>query len=60
MGKALSIAGLAVGGLIALLFVLDLAVGFPFGGRVMLMDVGFFLCGAILAYLSYNALRDAM
>jgi hypothetical protein len=58
MGKAMSIAGMAVGGLIALIFVLDLAFGFPFGGRVKMMDVGFFVCGAILAYLSLNALRD--
>ena len=58
MGKAMSIAGMAVGGLIALVFILDLVLGFPFGGRVKTMDIGFFVCGLILAYLSWNALRD--
>jgi hypothetical protein len=54
MGKAMAIAGMVIGGVIALAFALDMFSGFPFGGRVMMMDVGFFLCGAILAYLSWN------
>lgn len=58
MGKAMAIGGMVVGGVIGLAFALDLVLKFPFGGRVMLMDIGFFLCGAILAYLSWNALRD--
>jgi hypothetical protein len=58
MGKAMAIAGMVIGGVVALAFVLDMVLGVPFGGRVMLMDIGFFLCGAILAYLSWNALRD--
>ncbi|MEX0641096.1 MAG: hypothetical protein WD468_00265 [Pirellulales bacterium] len=58
MGKAMAIAGMAVGSIIGLAFVLDLVLKFPFGGRVPMMDIGFFLCGAILAYLSWNALRD--
>ncbi len=59
MGKAMAIAGLVIGGVIGLAFALDMFSGFPFGGRVMLMDIGFVLCGAILAYLGWNALRDA-
>jgi hypothetical protein len=58
MAKAMSIAGLIAGGLVALLFVLDLAVGFPFGRVSALMDAGFILCGAGLAYLSWNAMAD--
>jgi hypothetical protein len=58
MGKAMSIAGMVVGGLVALIFVMDLALKFPFGGYLKMMDVGFFTCGAILAYLSWNAFRD--
>jgi len=54
----MAIAGMVVGGVIGLAFALDMVLKFPFGGRVMLMDIGFFLCGAILAYLSWNALRD--
>jgi hypothetical protein len=59
MGKAMSIAGLVIGGVLAVAFALDLVLAIPFGGRVPLMDIGFAICGAILAYLSYSALRDA-
>lgn len=58
MGKAMAIAGMVIGSVVSLTFVLDMALGIPFGGRVMIMDVGFFLSGAILAYLSWDALRD--
>jgi hypothetical protein len=58
MGRAMAIAGMVIGGLIGSIFLLDLIIQFPFGRRVVLMDLGFFLCGAILAYLSWNALRD--
>ena len=59
MAKAMSIAGLVVGGLIALTFTLDLALKIPFGGQMITMDVGFILCGGVLAYLSWNAMVDA-
>jgi hypothetical protein len=58
MAKAMSIAGLVAGGLIALVFVLDLALGLPFGGRQMIMDVGFIIAGGILAYLGWNTMRE--
>ncbi len=55
----MSIAGMAVGGLVALMFVLDLALNIPFGGRGgFLSDLGLALCGGILAYLGWNAFRD--
>lgn len=60
MGKALSIAGIVIGGLVALLFTMDLALRTPFGGKAgLLPDLGLALCGAILAYLGWNAFRDA-
>ena len=58
MAKAMSIAGLIVGGLIALVFTLDLALTVPFGRVMPLMDIGFMVCGGVLAYLSWNAMRD--
>jgi hypothetical protein len=61
MGKAMSIAGMVVGGLVALMFVLDLFLHIPFGGPSrggLLSDVGLALCGGILAYLGWNAFRD--
>ena len=59
MGKAMSIAGMVVGGTLAVVFALDLVLGIPFGGRVPMMNIGFLVCGGILAYLSWNAFRDA-
>jgi hypothetical protein len=59
MGKAMSIAGMVVGGILAVVFALDLVLGVPFGGRVPTMNIGFLICGGTLAYLSWNAFRDA-
>ena len=61
MGKAMSVAGLAVGGLVAVLFVLDLFLHIPFGGPSKggaMSDIGMALCGGIVAYLGWNAFRD--
>jgi hypothetical protein len=61
MGKAMSVAGLVVGGLVALMFVLDLFLHIPFGGPSKggaMSDIGMALCGGIVAYLGWNAFRD--
>lgn len=58
MGKGMSIAAMVVAGLIAFLFAFDLALKFPFSRASVTIDVAFLICGAILGYLSWNALRD--
>jgi hypothetical protein len=61
MGKAMSVAGMIVGGLIAIAFALDLFLHIPFGGPArgsLLSDIGLTACGAILAYLGWNAFRE--
>jgi hypothetical protein len=61
MGKAMSVAGLVVGGLVAVMFTMDLFLAIPFGGPSKggaLPDIGLALCGAILAYLGWNAFRE--
>ena len=60
MGKILAIAGLVVAALLALVFLLDLALSIPFGGHNMLMDIGFLVSSLILAYLSWNSLRETV
>jgi hypothetical protein len=59
MAKAMSVAGMVIGGLLALMFALDLALRVPFG-RVagVVPDLGLAICGGILAYLGWNAFRD--
>lgn len=60
MEKKLCIASLSVAGLLLLLFILDIAVGIPFGGgsAFMMIDIVGILAGGLLLYLSWNALRD--
>ena len=58
MAKAMAIAGLVVGALLALTFVADLAIEVPFGGKSALMDIGFIAGGLMLAYLGWNAMRE--
>ena len=59
MGKVMSIAGMVIGGLLAIAFALDLVVGAPFGGKSPLMDIGFLVCSGILFYLSLNVFRES-
>jgi hypothetical protein len=62
MEKKLCIASMSVAGLLLLLFVLDLIVKFPFGGppTFTVIDIVGLIAGAILLYLSWNALRDVL
>ena len=59
MSKALSLSGMIVSGLIAILFLADLAAGFPFQRASVAADVGFILSGLILAYLSWSIMKPA-
>lgn len=50
---------LGVAGLMALLFVLDLAIGIPFGGgSFVAADVLGILASGIVGYLGFNALQE--
>ena len=59
MNKAMSVAGMVIGGLVALLFIMDLALKTPFGRIAGVpSDLGLAICGGIVAYLGWNAFRD--
>lgn len=58
MSKALTIVGMVVAGLVGLVFLLDLAVSFPFDRASILMDIGALLAAGLLGYLSWDAMRD--
>ena len=62
MEKNLCIASMSVAGLLLLLFVLDLAIGIPFGGYpvFLVIDIVGILAGGLLLYLSWNALKDLL
>ncbi len=57
MAKLVAIIGMVMSGLVAILFLADLAAGFPFARISMAADVGFVLSSLILAYLSWSILE---
>lgn len=58
MPKYLTYFGLASAGLIATIFLVDLALGWPFKRASIVMDVVFILCAAVLAFISWTTLRE--
>lgn len=58
MSKAMTIVGMVVAGLVALVFVLDLAIGIPFSKASLTMDLGGIIAAVLLGYLSWDALQD--
>lgn len=59
MGKGLCIFGLVAAVVLLILFGLDIATGlFQIGNIVV--DIAFIVCGAILGYLSWSALREQL
>jgi hypothetical protein len=59
MNKALCYVALGVGALMALVFLLDLVAGIPFGGNAFATaDIFGFLASLVVLYLGWNALRD--
>ena len=59
MEKVLSYGALGVGAFMALLFILDIAIGFPFGsGPFFVFDVFGLLVAGMVAYLGFNAMKE--
>jgi hypothetical protein len=58
MPKVLCILGMVVAGLLLVMFGLDLAIKFPFGGASALVSVGFIVASLILIYLSWSTFRE--
>ena len=58
MPKVMTIVGMVVAALLLLLFGADLALGVPFGGVQMKMNIGAILGSAILGYLSFTTFRE--
>ena len=57
LNKQLIFGSFGAAGFVTLLCVLDLALGFPFGRR-MIFDILFLLGSAIVAYLAWDAYKD--
>jgi len=57
--KLLALVGLIVSGLVVVLFIADLAAGFPFQRASIAADVGFLVSGLLVAYLSWSLIGRA-
>lgn len=59
MEKYMCYSALGVAGLFMLLFLLDLILGFPFGGGPFIVgDIFGIIISGLVGYLGFNALRD--
>jgi hypothetical protein len=60
MDKKLCIGSLAVAGIMLVLFLLDLFVGFPFGGSgpFTFIDILGIIASAVLLYMAFSAYRE--
>jgi hypothetical protein len=58
MPKVLCLTGMVIAILIVVLFLLDLAVAFPFQRISMFMDIAFVACALGLGYVSWSTLRE--
>jgi hypothetical protein len=58
MEKKLCWGSMGVAGLLILLFLLDLLLGFPFGGISSTVDIFGIIASGIVLFLAYDAFRD--
>jgi hypothetical protein len=58
MGKGLTIAAIAIAGLMLVLSIMDLAVGIPFGKQYVGFDVVFLICSALMLLLGITTWRE--
>jgi hypothetical protein len=58
MEKWLCWGSLGVSGLMLLLFLLDIFLGFPFGGLSIAVDIFGILASGLVVFLAWDALRD--
>lgn len=58
MEKILTFAAMGIAGLLTLLFLLDAALGVPFGRQSIVLDVMFLIGGGFILWQSIETLRE--
>jgi hypothetical protein len=58
MEKWMCWGSMGVAGLLLLLFLLDIFLGFPFGGLSIVVDIISIIACAFVLFLAYDAFRD--
>jgi threonine/homoserine/homoserine lactone efflux protein len=56
--KYLCLSSIVVAGLVVLIFLLDAAVGFPFGRKAIVLDILFTVGGAFVLWQGYETYRE--
>jgi hypothetical protein len=61
--KKMAVGSMIAAGLVGVLAICDLIIGFPFSGvtgksLMMMTDILFVICAAIVGYLAYDAYKD--
>ena len=56
--KTLCYAAMIIAGLLSLLFLLDAAIGFPFGRASIVLDILFAIGGAFVIWQGYDTSRE--
>ena len=59
MLKAMPFVGMVMSGLVAIMFLADLAAGFPFRRISILTDIGFIVSSGVLAYMSWSIMEKS-
>ena len=59
MLKAMPFVGMVVSGLVAIMFLADLAAGFPFRRISIPADIGFIVSSGVLAYMSWSIMEKS-
>lgn len=54
MSKPLSLTGMVIAGLVGVVFLADLAVGFPFARTSLVIDICLLIASLILGYLAWS------
>ena len=57
MTKNVIMGSMGIAGIVALLAIVDLIIGFPFEGQ-MLMDIMFLVGAAMVGYMGWDSYRD--
>ncbi len=55
--RGLVLGSMGVAGLMGLLAILDISLGFPFGGQ-MVMDIMFILAAGLVVYMGIDCMKD--
>jgi hypothetical protein len=58
MEKWFCLAAMAIAGLLLLLFMLDMAMGIPFGKANFVVDICGFLASGVVIFLGFDAFKD--